>query len=83
MAMKITDEFIACGSSGVLDDSLARGTVVVPNAAVRDEGTSYHYAAPSREIAADADVVGTIGGTGHAGDPVPRRQDVDNGCILP
>ena len=53
-------KFIACGSAGVLDSSLARGTVVVPRAAVRDEGTSYHYVSPNREIAAQADVVQII-----------------------
>jgi uridine phosphorylase len=33
--------------------------VVVPDAAVRDEGTSYHYLPPSREGAADPDAVAT------------------------
>lgn len=53
-------KFIACGSAGVLDSSLARGTVVVPSATVRDEGTSYHYVSPSREIATDPEVVSII-----------------------
>jgi uridine phosphorylase len=53
-------KFIACGSAGVLDSSLATGTVVVPSAAVRDEGTSYHYISPGREIEAQADVVQII-----------------------
>ena len=43
-------KFIACGSAGVLDSNIARGHIVVPTAAVRDEGTSYHYLAPGREI---------------------------------
>ena len=53
-------KFIACGSCGVLDGSLPLDTVVVPSAAVRDEGTSYHYVAPSREIAAQPEVVQVI-----------------------
>jgi uridine phosphorylase len=53
-------KFIACGSAGVLDSNLKKGTVVVPNAAVRDEGTSYHYLPPGREIEADPDVVAII-----------------------
>jgi len=53
-------KFIACGSAGVLDRSLARGTVVVPSGAVRDEGTSYHYVKPAREISTDPKVVQTI-----------------------
>jgi uridine phosphorylase len=44
-------KFIACGGAGVLDSKIAVGHIVVPSAAVRDEGTSYHYIAPSREVA--------------------------------
>jgi uridine phosphorylase len=43
-------KFIACGGAGVLDPSLAVGDVLVPTAAIRDEGTSYHYLPPSREV---------------------------------
>ncbi|MCL2203692.1 MAG: nucleoside phosphorylase [Defluviitaleaceae bacterium] len=46
-------KYIACGGAGVLNRELAVGHLIVPTAAVRDEGTSYHYAPPSREIAAD------------------------------
>jgi len=52
--------FMACGTAGVLDGSLAPGTVVVPSGAVRDEGTSYYYVAPAREISTDPRVVQTI-----------------------
>ena len=53
-------KFIACGSAGVLDNTLAKGTIVIPEAAVRDEGTSYHYVAPRREIKVDLQVVAAI-----------------------
>ena len=53
-------KFIACGTAGVLDSALAPGTVVVPSSAVRDEGTSYHYIEPAREVAADPGVVQII-----------------------
>jgi uridine phosphorylase len=43
-------KFIACGGAGVLNKDIAVGHVIVPNSAVRDEGTSYHYLAPSREV---------------------------------
>lgn len=46
-------KFVACGGAGALVAGLALGHVVVPTAAVRDEGTSYHYVAPAREISAD------------------------------
>ncbi|MBL4931876.1 nucleoside phosphorylase [Clostridium paridis] len=43
-------KFISCGSGGVLDKDIAVGNIIVPNSAIRDEGTSYHYVEPSREI---------------------------------
>ncbi len=46
--------FAACGGAGALVDNLALGHVMIVNSAVRDEGTSFHYAAPSRVINADA-----------------------------
>ncbi len=43
-------KFVACGGAGVLNREIAVGHVVVPSSAVRDEGTSYHYLPPSREV---------------------------------
>lgn len=40
--------FVACGGAGVLVPDVALGHVIVPTAAVRDEGTSYHYAPAAR-----------------------------------
>lgn len=45
-------KFIACGGAGVLDGALAVGHAIVPVAAIRDEGTSYHYLPPGREVSA-------------------------------
>jgi uridine phosphorylase len=42
--------FIACGGAGVLVPDVALGHVIVPTAAVRDEGTSYHYLPAGREV---------------------------------
>jgi uridine phosphorylase len=44
-------KFIACGGAGVLDSKIAVGHIVVPSSAIRDEGASYHYLPPSREVA--------------------------------
>ncbi|NLG99708.1 MAG: nucleoside phosphorylase [Chloroflexi bacterium] len=41
--------FIACGGCGALRPELTVGHPVVLTAAVRDEGTSYHYLPPGRE----------------------------------
>ncbi len=49
--------FVACGGAGAIVADLALGHVVVPECAVRDEGTSYHYLPAAREVEADpADV---------------------------
>lgn len=52
--------FIACGGAGVLDREFALGHLVVPTAAIRDEGTSYHYLPPDREAYPDPDAVAAI-----------------------
>ena len=53
-------KFIAFGSCGVLDKTIEKGKLIIPTAAIRDEGTSYHYIPPSREITADPTVVDVI-----------------------
>ena len=45
-----TDQYIVFGGSGCLNKEIARGKVMVPTAAYRDEGTSYHYAPASDYI---------------------------------
>jgi len=42
------------GTCGVLDRNIGDCAVILPNCAMRDEGTSYHYAPPSDEIAVNA-----------------------------
>jgi uridine phosphorylase len=56
-------KFITCGSCGVLQKELAVGHLIIPVSAVRDEGTSYHYIKPSREIKANERVVQIIENT--------------------
>ncbi|MBI1258237.1 MAG: hypothetical protein GC204_12260 [Chloroflexi bacterium] len=53
-------KFIACGGAGVLNQAIALGHLVIPAAAVRDEGTSYHYLPPSREIDANPVAIDAI-----------------------
>jgi len=52
--------FIAVGSAGTLVPDLTLGHVIVPTAAVRDEGTSYHYMPASREVAPTPSVLDAI-----------------------
>lgn len=42
--------FLFFGSCGVLDNDILTGHIAVPTAAYRDEGTSYHYLAPSAYV---------------------------------
>ena len=46
-------KFITCGGAGVLNKDIAVGHLIVVSAAVRDEGTSYHYLPPAREVIAN------------------------------
>jgi uridine phosphorylase len=46
-------KFIACGGCGVLEPDIAVGHLIVVSGAVRDEGVSYHYLPPGREVTAD------------------------------
>ena len=54
------DKFIVCGGAGVLRRDIAVGHLVIPISAVRDEGVSYHYLPPSREVECDPEVVKKI-----------------------
>jgi uridine phosphorylase len=54
------DKFIVCGGAGVLRKDIAVGHLVIPTSAIRDEGVSYHYLAPAREIECNPEVIGKI-----------------------
>ncbi len=53
-------KFIACGGAGVLDGTVVVGHPVIPTAAIRDEGTSYHYLPPGREVSASPEGVAAL-----------------------
>jgi uridine phosphorylase len=52
--------FISCGAAGVLDGSIQPGQVLLPTAALRDEGTSYHYQPVGRWSHPHPDAVSAI-----------------------
>jgi len=54
------EKFIVCGGAGVLRKDIAVGHLVIPVSAVRDEGVSYHYLPPAREVECNPEVVGKI-----------------------
>lgn len=53
-------KFIACGGCGVLNPEIAVGHLIVPTHAIRDEGTSYHYLPPGREVQPHPEAVSAI-----------------------
>ncbi len=57
------ERIVACGGAGALERELVVGHVIVPADAVRDEGTSHHYLAPSRTVAADPGALAAIEAT--------------------
>jgi uridine phosphorylase len=52
--------FVAVGGAGAVVPELTLGHVIVPRAAIRDEGTSYHYLPASREVEPTPSVVEAI-----------------------
>lgn len=60
LAAKGCTKWILCGSAGGLDKAHSFGHLIVPRSAVRDEGFSYHYLPPSREVAASPRAVTAI-----------------------
>ncbi len=55
-----SSKFIACGGCGVLRKDLSVGHLIVVSSALRDEGVSYHYLPPSREVKANAEAVAAL-----------------------
>ncbi len=56
-------KFIVCGGAGVLTKGTGIGSLFVVTSAVRDEGASYHYLAPAREVTADGLAVAALEAT--------------------
>ncbi len=44
------EKFVVCGGAGTLDDAITGEKILLARSAVRDEGTSYHYLPPAREV---------------------------------
>jgi len=53
-------KFIALGGCGILEKDMEVGKLIVVNSALRDEGVSYHYLPPSREIQAQSEALLSI-----------------------
>ncbi len=57
---KGVQRIIIFGTCGVLDKSIEDCSIIIPNEALRDEGTSYHYAPASRTITVNKDTINTF-----------------------
>ncbi|WP_423215270.1 nucleoside phosphorylase [Streptococcus equinus] len=44
------ENLLIFGTCGVLDSNIKETSIIIPSAAIRDEGTSYHYAPADQEI---------------------------------
>lgn len=53
-------KFVVIGGAGVLEKNMQVGALQLVSSAIRDEGVSYHYIPPAREIFANAEVLQTI-----------------------
>ena len=51
---------LAVGCCGCLDKEMKEYSIIIPTSAIRDEGTSYHYAPASEETVLDAKMVETL-----------------------
>lgn len=49
--------FVYFGAAGVLEKGISHGRLLLPTAAVRDEGFSYHYLPPAEEVQLDPESV--------------------------
>lgn len=56
-------KFVLFGVCGILDEETVKDKIIVPTAAVRDEGISYHYMEPSFEIAAREESISVLENT--------------------
>lgn len=55
-----TETFCAVGYAGCLDPEVPVGATVVPDRAIRDEGTSHHYVEPDTDVRPTDAVTGTV-----------------------
>lgn len=53
-------KFVVVGGAGVLEKGLAVGKLILVGSAVRDEGLSYHYMEPGREIHAQPQALAAL-----------------------
>jgi uridine phosphorylase len=56
-------KIIGCGGAGIIREGFDVGHVIVPTGAVRDEGTSHHYAPVHAEVAPHPEALGAIDAT--------------------
>jgi uridine phosphorylase len=62
------EELIALGAkrlvsialAGAIQPDLAPGTIVIPDTAIRDEGTSHHYLEPGNRVASDPGLIAAL-----------------------
>ena len=53
-------DLLMVGTCGCLDHMIDEYAIIIPTAAIRDEGTSYHYAKAEDEVVLEADCVAVV-----------------------
>lgn len=64
------EKLIMFGTCGVLDGSIKDLAIIIPDAAIRDEGTSYHYKVSSNEITANQKYI-------HEFESILKKRNID------
>jgi uridine phosphorylase len=54
------NKIICCGIAGALKKEILFGAIVIPESAVRDEGTSYHYIGPDKKAVPHPEALSAI-----------------------
>lgn len=54
------ENYLLIGCCGCLDEKIDDYSIIIPTSAIRDEGTSYHYASPTNEIELDPKCVEAV-----------------------
>ena len=75
--------FVFFGAAGVLDRNIPLNSFILPTAAVRDEGLSYHYLPPAEESGPGPRLCGCLpGSAGESGPALYPGQNLDHRRLL-
>ena len=77
------EKLVLFGTCGVLDRDIEATSIIIPTAALRDEGTSYHYLPASDEVEVNKKTLPLPSLSGQSQGFLSVRKSVDDRCTLP